>query len=356
MRKFIVLLSLLLILSILACNLASQPTAPTPTADLKAPPTVNGATAPVTEPPGEPPTTTPGETVTVPPTLVPTALPTVPTPYPMCTPPACSGAEVYYCPGECPGGCGTQCATPTPKPVTGVPTIVSFTAEKTAIVQDEEVRVTWQATGGEKATLNWIGSGGLMGGVGDLNPTSGSVVIKPHLGPVVLSVTNAQGSTNAELALTIQCRYQWAAELAANPPGRCPGQLTDTWAAYQPFQNGFMIWMQSEASIYVFFNNYGGQSYRIYADSFKEGDPESDPSLTPPAGLQQPIRGFGAVWRNNPEVKDNLGWATAGETGFAGWLQSYQGMGMHNVTHYTRDPHGTLYKLSPMGQVWFTYP
>jgi subtilisin family serine protease len=43
------------------------------------------------------------------------------TPLPVCTPPACSEGEVYYCPGDCPGGCGTQCATPTPMPVTATP-------------------------------------------------------------------------------------------------------------------------------------------------------------------------------------------------------------------------------------------
>jgi hypothetical protein len=41
---------------------------------------------------------------------------------PVCTPPACKGGEVYYCPGDCPGGCGTQCATPTLPPPTPPPT------------------------------------------------------------------------------------------------------------------------------------------------------------------------------------------------------------------------------------------
>jgi hypothetical protein len=33
---------------------------------------------------------------------------------PVCTPPACSANETYFCPGNCPGGCGTVCATVTP--------------------------------------------------------------------------------------------------------------------------------------------------------------------------------------------------------------------------------------------------
>ncbi len=44
--------------------------------------------------------------------------PTAPaeTPIAVCTPPACSPDEVYFCPESCPGGCGTICATVTPRP------------------------------------------------------------------------------------------------------------------------------------------------------------------------------------------------------------------------------------------------
>lgn len=45
-----------------------------------------------------------------------------PTPAPMCTPPACTENEVYFCPGECPNGCGTVCATPTPDNMGPAPT------------------------------------------------------------------------------------------------------------------------------------------------------------------------------------------------------------------------------------------
>ncbi|MEW6401378.1 MAG: hypothetical protein AB1649_06230 [Chloroflexota bacterium] len=48
-----------------------------------------------------------------------TLFPMTPLPSPtfmmMCTPPACSADETYYCPGDCPGGCGTVCATVTPE-------------------------------------------------------------------------------------------------------------------------------------------------------------------------------------------------------------------------------------------------
>jgi hypothetical protein len=51
-------------------------------------------------------------------TLPPPTLSTLPQPSetfaPVCTPPACSANETYFCPGDCIGGCGTVCATVTP--------------------------------------------------------------------------------------------------------------------------------------------------------------------------------------------------------------------------------------------------
>lgn len=292
-------------------------------------------------PTGSPPTVTP-----LPPTF---------TPFPMCTPPACRPDEVYYCPGDCPGGCGTTCATPTPVPGSSVPTIISFTADRTTITEGETLKVTWAAVGGQEAAITWLGGGGVMDGIGNLAPDSGTVDIAPKGNPVTLRVSNAEGFTEATLNLTIACAHAWVPELAASMGDNCPFEAEVGWAAQQPFQNGFMVWLEPSQLIYVFFTNYGGQSYRSYADTFKEGDPESDPSLIPPAGFLQPVRGFGKVWRENPEVRDNLGWATAPETGFDTWRQSYQGFGMHNITIWMKDINHTIYRLNPMGSIWEVY-
>jgi hypothetical protein len=47
-------------------------------------------------------------------TLSPLPLPPSATFMAVCTAPACSANEAYFCPGNCPGGCGTVCATVTP--------------------------------------------------------------------------------------------------------------------------------------------------------------------------------------------------------------------------------------------------
>jgi len=53
-----------------------------------------------------------------------------------------------------------------------------------------------------------------------------------------------------------------------------------------------------------------------FDDAFREGSPESDPRYAPPAGKQQPVRGFGLVWRANPGVREALGWALDKEQGY----------------------------------------
>jgi hypothetical protein len=93
----------------------------------------------------------------------------------------------------------------------------------------------------------------------------------------------------------------------------CPIEAEKSiWSAEQGFQNGTMIWFEDTSYIYVLYNNGLWQSV---ADTFVEGQPESDPGIVAPWGYYQPIRGFGKVWREEPGVRDRLGWGTEGERG-----------------------------------------
>lgn len=62
--------------------------------------------------------------------------------------------------------------------------------------------------------------------------------------------------------------------------------------------------------------------YTLYADAWREGQPESGDAQSP-AGLLEPRRGFGKVWRENPAVRDQLGWATQPEYGHRGVVQVF---------------------------------
>jgi len=93
----------------------------------------------------------------------------------------------------------------------------------------------------------------------------------------------------------------------------CPTNETHvTWMAFEPFENGFMVWREDNRMIYVLYNDGTWQSF---PDTWQEGEPEKA-GYTPPPGLYEPIRGFGKVWREQlggPNAA--IGWATAPEQG-----------------------------------------
>jgi photosystem II stability/assembly factor-like uncharacterized protein len=106
----------------------------------------------------------------------------------------------------------------------------------------------------------------------------------------------------------------------------CPeGPARQLLLATQPFERGYMIWDSEQQEITVLFQS--GQ-WQVFADTWREGiDPAYDPTLPPPP--QQPVRGFGKVWREQlgvPEAgasEGTIGWATAAERAVDGWKQEF---------------------------------
>jgi hypothetical protein len=103
----------------------------------------------------------------------------------------------------------------------------------------------------------------------------------------------------------------------------CPqGGVTSTTTAFQKFERGVMIYEQSTSSIYAL--TLSDMRYRRFPDTWVEGvDPDSG-GEAPPPGLIEPRRGFGKVWRSNPDVRAALGWATTEEQGAATSYQRFE--------------------------------
>lgn len=103
----------------------------------------------------------------------------------------------------------------------------------------------------------------------------------------------------------------------------------DAWAiqtAFQPYENGLMIWIsqlgwEPQKMVYVLFDD---GTYQRYVDTWQDGMPESG-GETPPDGFLEPVRGFGKVWREQPGVRERLGWALQIENGGAGQIQRFAG-------------------------------
>jgi hypothetical protein len=92
-------------------------------------------------------------------------------------------------------------------------------------------------------------------------------------------------------------------------------------AARQPFEIGDMIWRGDNRSIYVIGRD---GRWAAHPDTFVEGEPEQDPTLLPPSGLLQPVRGFGKLWRASPEIQAWIGWALSKEQGYNGYVQEFE--------------------------------
>ncbi len=224
----------------------------------------------------------------------------------------------------------TATATLTPTPSTPSPglAILSFSAE---VVQDlppagRRIRFYWRTTGATSAGI-WSGTQvrfplyweATPPGEGTLTVDVATTYYKnPDMTLVIHD--KAGNEARASVAVPWPCQYSWFFTTDDRP---CPAfEASTTWAAEEPFEHGWMIWLQevrTESTIYqkVILVFYNDGHFEKYTDTFLEGtDPESDPSIVPPAGLYQPVRGFGKLWRTNQTVRNQLGWATAPEQGF----------------------------------------
>jgi serine/threonine-protein kinase len=148
----------------------------------------------------------------------------------------------------------------------------------------------------------------------------------PPSSPPPLAPAPSPSPTPTTLACSFTLSPTLALFLERNPPRiplGCPrAEAFTTAAARQPFENGLMLWRQDMNLIYGLMPD---QSWFFTGDTWREGDPSSDPAIIPPAGLYQPVRGFGKVWRERFGVRQALGWATAEEVGFSAIIQEFTG-------------------------------
>jgi len=133
----------------------------------------------------------------------------------------------------------------------------------------------------------------------------------------------------------------------------CPLAIqTDMPLAQQPFERGVMVWVagtdlaRQSPAIYVVRTTPQPLAYTRYPDTAAEGGPVPPPE-SPPPGLYEPIRGFGKVWREQPGVRESLGWAVAPERGDSGVFIPYSSGGA--IVWFQSDDF--VYFFAPNGQV-----
>ena len=227
--------------------------------------------------------------------------------------------------------------------------IKMLTISPTEIAPGAAFTLTWEVLAAERVTLTRLDSWGRMTLDTRTLPLSGSMAIpidpaSRNVAQFMLYASRGRLSVGQTVGVKLTCPDHW---FFANPPALCPGPASTTRLVEQHFQHGVMLWRADGrvGQIYVFYDTNDGE---LFADTWQAGMPEADPALTPPAGLYQPVRGFGKVWREAVSIhhsgqvlRDVLGWATEPEFALNGAVQCD-----------TRPKYGDCYLGDPAGAVY----
>jgi len=175
----------------------------------------------------------------------------------------------------------------------------------------------------------------------DITPSASAI-------PPTLTVTAEPAKTNTPLP-------------SATPDPRPTPVIGQIYVAEQSFERGRMFWLQPAKQIWVLSTDSTGKAvWSVYEDSFVDGMSELDPTLTPPAGLIQPERGFGKLWRENTNIRAALGWANQPELGYqtryeyhAGGSVNAQGQFIQSSGYHVLETlDGVQFKLTEGAWTW----
>lgn len=260
----------------------------------------------------------------------------------------------------------------TPSPTTRVTPAPTATASSTPeapspvihefrLVSEEEINpgkrltFTWSATGDSAMLVAGTRQRFIAWWVVPLSDTmtielENTLFRDPGVSLTVSGPQKEDGTTGEQITETIV--IPWACDHSyffSPSPQRCPRDTAQNVpAAQQAFEGGRMVWLKPEHKIVVFFDapmeGTDGMLLRVYEDTWTAGEPESDPAIEPPAGRYQPVRGFGKLWRTNPEVRDGLGWALAPESAF-GAIWQYEHNESLGTTSYLRLADGRVTRV-----------
>lgn len=254
----------------------------------------------------------------------------------------------------------THTVTPIPPSATPVPlAILSFTISPAEIRPGGDVTLTWEARG-EQVVIYQLDAQGRLTMPAYNVPLAGSLtlttseLLRNQISFVVFAFSGGS-SAQAGVFTLITCPDVW---FFANPPPRCPGSPPHTTLMQaQSFERGLMLWMQWNDFIYILYaDEVAAPRWEARLDAWFSGLPDSDPNLTPPTGLYQPVRGFGLTWRDEQvaegyRVRDRVGWAMAPEFGVDNAAYQCDSAPKYN-TCFISGPGGVVYELKPEESAW----
>lgn len=240
---------------------------------------------------------------------------------------------------------------PPPLPAIPEPTVHYFTSSHTDIEFYETMTLRWRVTNAETVGI-LAGGAGYFGDLpleGELTLNSGEICFgSSQILTLFATDPHSERVITDDLTVTMP---EPSAFFFSNPPAYNPCTTPlNSLAAQQTFEGGTMVWHAKTKQIFaMYYDETGKPSFSIFTDTFDQAfDAESDPSLTPPDGKLQPIRGFGKVWRSYPDIRERLGWATSAETAYD---TTYQ-WGRDLLGHKTLTTTDRFYFVSSDDQLW----
>lgn len=249
-------------------------------------------------------------------------------------------------------------ATPEPTAAAGEVSVVRFEASPSTIDPGDDITLSWEVVG-SPVTLYRMMPTGQFGTFWELDAPQGEMTLPTDPG-VRNQVTFAlyageEGPAGATVSVTVRCPTTWFFTPA---PDECAQwDAVQGAGAVQRFEGGQMIWFGPEDRIYVLYDDGQSPQVDVVSDPWAEGMPESDPDIVPPAGLYQPVRGFGAVWRGEGGtwgVRERLGWALAPEAAITTAYQCNSAPKYN--TCYLQGAGGAIIRLDPERSGWGVIP
>jgi len=236
----------------------------------------------------------------------------------------------------------------------GPPLILLFAANVDVADPGDTIELTWQTQDAITNTLYHLMPSGQLGTWWNVTAAGTMTYTIPASTRnqerfILYAVNGKFPYDSAMVSITLTCPDEWFFSPA---PDICPQDAALISAgAEQAFEHGVMVWVAGQDAIYVLFDDtLFSPRWDHYLDEWNEGDPIDDPTIVPPAGLYQPVRGFGLVWREQPTVRDRLGWALAPEVEFETAVQ-YTSYSKYNST-YLRALDGNVWWLGPERSSW----
>lgn len=287
----------LVVLATLPPPTTATPTVSPTATEIAALPTDTAVATPTDEPTA---TGTPAPTFTPPPTLTDTPLPTV-TRTPSLTitntntrPPTSTFTATVELSGiESLGELAGRTTLLPPEQLYNAPTLTAFHIAEQTLIAGREIIVTYPAGG---------------------FPTSAPGNLGTAAAPPVICAIPPPAALSALFAADTTLQNQIGCPLGIT--------ATQSGSAAQLFERGMMVYLAGNPGTIYSLANDG--TFRRFNDTFAAGvDPDSG-GETPPVGYLEPVRGFGKVWRTNPDVRLALGWAIIPEAGDTASLLAFE--------------------------------